>query len=89
MLEYPEQAVFETIVNALIYRDYLETGSEAHIDIFDDRLEIYSLGEMYDGSLVQELDTNMMVPSRRRSPVIADVFSRIHYMERRGSGFRK
>ncbi len=57
-------------------------------DIFDDRLEIYSPGGMYDGSLVQNLDTNM-VPSRRRNPVIADVFSRMHYMERRGSGFRK
>ena len=88
MPEYPEQAVFESIVNALIHRDYLETGSEVHIDIFDDRLEIYSPGGMYDGSLVQELDTNM-VPSRRRNPVIADVFSRMHYMERRGSGFRK
>ena len=88
MPEYPEQAVFEAIVNALIHRDYLETGSEVHIDIFDDRLEIYSPGGMYDGSLVQELDTNM-VPSRRRNPVIADVFSRMHYMERRGSGFRK
>lgn len=88
MPEYPEQAVFEAIVNALIHRDYLETGSEIHIDIFDDRLEIYSPGGMYDGSLVQELDTNM-VPSRRRNPVIADVFSRMHYMERRGSGFRK
>lgn len=30
-----------------------------------------------------------MVPSRRRNPVIADVFSRMHYMERRGSGFKK
>ena len=88
MPEYPEQAVFESIVHALIHRDYLETGSEVHIDIFDDRLEIYSPGGMYDGSLVQELDTNM-VPSRRRNPVIADVFSRMHYMERRGSGFRK
>lgn len=88
MPEYPERAVFEAIVNALIHRDYLETGSEVHIDIFDDRLEIYSPGGMYDGSFVQELDTNM-VPSRRRNPVIADMFSRMHYMERRGSGFRK
>ena len=88
MPDYPEQAVFEAIVNALIHRDYLEMGSEIHLDIFDDRLEIYSPGGMYDGSLVQELDTNM-VPSRRRNPVIADVFGRMHYMERRGSGFRK
>lgn len=42
MPEYPEQAVHEVIVNALIHRDYMEIGSEIHIDIFDDRMEVYS-----------------------------------------------
>lgn len=37
MPEYPERAVLESIVNALIHRDYLEYGSEFHIDMFDDR----------------------------------------------------
>ena len=54
----------------------------------DGRMEVYSPGGMLDGSFVQNLDTDH-VPSRRRNPVIADVFSRINYMERRGSGFRK
>ena len=88
MPEYPEQAVHECLVNALIHRDYTEVGSEVHIDIFDDRMEIYSPGGMFDGSLVQNLDTDN-VASRRRNPIIADIFSRMHYMERRGSGFRK
>ncbi len=88
MPDYPERAVLECLVNALIHRDYMITGSEVHIDIFDDRLEIYSPGGMMDGSLVQELNTDH-VPSKRRNPVIADVFSRMNYMERRGSGFRK
>ncbi len=88
MPDYPGRAVLECLVNALIHRDYMITGSEVHIDIFDDRLEIYSPGGMMDGSLVQELNTDH-VPSKRRNPVIADVFSRMNYMERRGSGFRK
>ena len=41
-----------------------------------------------DGSLVQNLDTDN-ISSKRRNPVIADVFSRMNYMERRGSGFKK
>lgn len=66
----------------------MELGSEVHIDIFDDRLEIYSPDGMTDGSIVQDLDkTNVL--SKRRNPVITDIFSRIRYMERRGSGFRK
>ena len=88
MPDIPKRAAFECIVNGLIHRDYLELGSEVHIDIFVDRMEIYSPGGMFDGSLVQNLDMEH-VPSRRRNPVIADIFSRINYMERRGSGFRK
>lgn len=86
--EYPERAVQEGIVNALIHRDYLLTGSEIHIDIFDDRMEIYSPGGMYDGTKVQDLNLDH-VPSKRRNPVIADLFNRLHLMERRGSGFSK
>lgn len=88
MPDYPERAVLEGIVNALIHRNYLELGSEVHIDMFDDRLEIYSPGGMCDGTKVQERDL-MRVPSRRRNPVIADIFNRLKYMDRRGSGFKK
>ncbi len=86
--DYPERSVTEGIVNALIHRDYTEYGSEVHIDIYDDRLEIYSPGGMFDGVNVQDRDI-LSVPSRRRNPIIADVFSRLDYMERRGSGFKK
>lgn len=36
----------------------MEIGSEVHIDAFDDRMEVYSPGGMFDGSIVQELDTD-------------------------------
>lgn len=58
------------------------------IIVFDDRMEIYSPGGMLDGSLVQNLDTDA-VASKRRNPIIADLFSRMNLMERRGSGFKK
>jgi len=88
MPDYSERPALECLVNALIHRDYLDLGSEVHIDMYDDRLEIYSPGGMYDGSIVQNLDTDR-IPSRRRNPIIADVFNRMNYMERRGSGFKK
>lgn len=75
-------------MNGLVHRDYLDMGSEVHIDIFDDRLEIYSPGGMYDGTLIQDRDIGN-VPSKRRNPVVADIFSRLDYMERRGSGFKR
>ena len=88
MPDYPERSVLVGLVKALIHRSYLEIGSEVHIDLFDDRLEIYSPGGMYDGTKVQERDI-YKIPSKRRNPVIADVFNRLHFMERRGSGFKK
>ena len=86
--EYSERAVQEALVNALIHRDYSVIGSEVHIDIYDDRLEIYSPGGMYDGTFVQDLNP-LNVSSTRRNSIIADVFARMNLMERRGSGLRK
>ncbi|MGZ9413877.1 ATP-binding protein, partial [Mycoplasma sp. Z386] len=58
------------------------------MDIYDDRLEIYSPGGMSDGSLIQEQNI-YQIASKRRNPIIADVFSRLNLMERRGSGLKR
>ena len=86
--EYVERSYHEALVNALAHRDYLVNGSEVHIDIYDDRMEIYSPGGMPNGSVIQERDP-LTVPSTRRNPVLADIFNRLGYMERKGSGFGK
>ena len=88
MPEYVERSYHEALVNAIAHRDYLVNGSEVHIDIYDDRMEIYSPGGMPDGSVIQDRDP-LTVPSTRRNPVLADVFNRLGYMERKGSGFGK
>lgn len=43
---------------------------------------------MFDGSLIQNRNLNE-VPSKRRNPILADVFTQFGYMEKRGSGLRK
>ena len=88
MPDYPERAIQEVLVNAIIHRDYAVIGSEIHIDIYDDRIEIYSPSGMFDGSFIQEQNI-MEISSLRRNPIIADLFNRIHLMERRGSGLKK
>ncbi len=82
--DYPERAVTEVICNAIIHRN----GSEIHIDMYDDRMEVYSPGGMIDGRLIQQLNP-LSVPSKRRNPLLADFFSRLDLMERRGSGMKK
>lgn len=86
--EYVHRSYFEALVNALIHRDYLINGSEVHVDIFDDRMEIYSPGGMPDGTVIQDRNIQA-IPSMRRNPVIADIFARLGYMERSGSGLGK
>ena len=75
-------------VNHLIHRDYTVMGGEVHIDIYDDRVELVSPGAMLDGTQIQDRDI-YKVPSMRRNPVIADMFTQLDYMEKRGSGLRK
>lgn len=86
--EYVERSYHEALINAIVHRDYLINGSEVHIDIYDDRMEIYSPGGMPDGSFIQERNP-LTVPSTRRNPILADMFNRLGLMERKGSGFGK
>ena len=76
------------MLTSAIHRDYLILGSEVHIDIYDDRLTIYSPGGMPDGTRIQERDLSS-ISSTRLNPVLADIFGRLGYMERQGSGFKK
>ena len=86
--EYAERAILEAMVNHFIHRDYTVMGGEVHLDIYDDRLTIYSPGGMPDGTRIQERDLSS-ISSTRRNPVLADIFARLGYMERQGSGFKK
>ena len=86
--DYPTKAVREALVNAIIHRDYQILGSEIHVDMYDDRLEITSPGGMVDGSQIQDLDLSK-IPSLRRNTIISDFFNRLHFMERRGSGLTR
>ncbi len=86
--EYVERSYLEALVNALVHRDYLINGSEVHIDLFHDRMVIYSPGGMPDGTLIQDRIIDS-IPSTRRNPILADIFQRVGLMERKGSGLTK
>ena len=86
--DYADRAVFEALANALMHRDYGIVGSEVHVDMFADRLEISSPGGMPDGTIIQEQDIEKVL-STRRNPIIAEIFHRLDFIERRGSGIKK
>lgn len=86
--EYSERAIEEMCVNHLIHRDYTELGAEVAINVYNDRIETTSPGGIKESSELQKVDPSATV-SYRRNPVIAEVFSQLKYMEKRGSGLRK
>ena len=78
MPEYVERSYHEALVNALAHRDYLVNGSEVHIDIYDDRMEIYSPGGMpnlnYDLSQdFEENETMSEVTSKSMSESMSEL----------------
>lgn len=58
------------------------------MNIYDDRIEITSPGVMVSGNPIPRV-VNYPFESMRRNPYIADVFWRLGYMNRRGSGLAK
>jgi len=83
--EYPAEAVREAVLNAVMHRDYNEKGANVQIDIFDDRLTVTNIGGLIKPLTKEKLGTLAV----RRNPLIADLFHRIHFVEKMGSGIKR
>jgi ATP-dependent DNA helicase RecG len=82
VLEYPEFAYREAIVNAVAHRDYELEGSHIQIRLFADRLEIQSPGGL-GGNLTVE---NIVYEQYTRNPHVMRLLEDHGYVERRGLG---
>ncbi len=81
---FPELAVRELVVNALIHQDYLVTGAGPMVEIFDDRIEITNPGKpLVDPQ--RFVDT----PPKSRNEALASLMRRFRICEERGSGIDK
>ena len=81
--DYPEDAVREAVVNAIVHRDYLLSGTDIELSIYLDRLEVVSPGRLPNG----------ITPARMRSgcrsarnELLKDVMRDYGYPEHMGMG---
>ena len=81
--ELPVQAVTETIVNAVVHRDYLSTGS-VQVMLFKDRLEVWNPGRLPKGMTVEKL--NGEHASLPVNPLLANPVYLAGYIEQVGTG---
>ncbi len=76
-------ALREAIINAFCHRDYRDPDY-VQVAVFKNRVEIRNPGGLYDGLTMEEMCQGNV--SRRRNPLIADLFRRIHMVEGWGRG---
>ena len=82
-LEYPEKALRETILNAIVHRDY-GVDTDITISIFAERIVIWNFGALLPPLSVEMLKKEH--PSRRRNSLIAEAFFRAGHIEAWGRG---
>jgi ATP-dependent DNA helicase RecG len=83
--EIDKAAFREAIINAFCHRDYREFDS-VNVAVFKDRVEIRSPGLLYGGLTIETIRTKMV--SERRNELIAELFHRIHFIEKWGRGIK-
>ncbi|MGM0568542.1 MAG: ATP-binding protein [Elusimicrobiota bacterium] len=86
--EYPEEAVREALVNALAHRDYEDAGRRIEVNLFKDRIEVTSPGEL-PGDLTLRKLLSGQAKSRSRNPNIAQGLNLLDRMEERGTGIQR
>ena len=80
----PAEALREVILNAVMHRDYSRASSYVAIAVFDDRIEVRSVGDFPTGIRAEMLLGDH--PSILRNPLIAGAFHRTGAVEVWGRG---
>ena len=83
--DYPEEAVREAMLNAIIHRDYAFSGGII-VNLYDDCIEFVSLGGLMPGLMTEDLFLGVSLP---RNEKLANVFYRLKHIEAYGTGLQR
>ena len=79
----PKEAIRESIVNAVAHRDYMFTGTDLEVSLYEDRIEVISPGKLPNGVTVENIKHGRRV---RRNDTLTDILRDYHYIEHLGMG---
>jgi len=85
--KYPYWSLREGIRNALIHRNYSSMSAELKIEVFNDRISIWSYGKLPDDLEIKDLKKEH--PSLPTNPEIAQVFFLNGIIEKMGRGTQR
>jgi len=83
--DYPEEAIREALLNALVHRDYSFSGSII-INVNDKKMEFISIGGLLPGLSTDDIRIGISQP---RNKNLAEVFHRLRLIESYGTGIRR
>ena len=83
--DYPEEAIREALLNAIVHRDYSYSGSII-INVTDKKMEFISLGGLLPGLSPDDIRSGISQP---RNKNLAEVFHRLRLIESYGTGIRR
>ena len=83
--DYPEEAIREALLNAIVHRDYSFSGSII-INVTDNKMEFISLGGLLPGLSPDDIRSGISQP---RNKNLAEVFHRLKLIESYGTGIRR
>ena len=83
--DYPEEAIREALLNALVHRDYSYSGSII-INVNDVCMEFISIGGLLPGLSAEDIRSGISQPRNRK---LAEIFHRLRLIESYGTGIRK
>ena len=83
--DYPEEAIREALLNALVHRDYSFSGSII-INVNDNKMEFISLGGLLPGLSTEDIRIGVSQPRNKK---LAEVFHRLRLIESYGTGIRR
>ena len=83
--DYPEEALREALLNAIVHRDYSYSGSII-INVTDQEMEFISIGGLLPGLSPDDIRAGISQP---RNKSLAAIFHRLRLIEAYGTGIRR